>query len=173
MTNQEMDNTKCLIILSWKRYAGKDYIGLVMEKELRKKFNCDAKFIHATTEIKREFAKQEGLDFNELSNDRMYKETYREKMTEFANNQKNKFGECYYDILLKNNILDRSTNPTIYIVDVRYKFEIDYYRILNIPLVLIRINVDDRIKKKRGWKFDPKIDNDDSETNLDNYHNWN
>ena len=75
-------------------------------------------------------------------------------------------------VIFKNNILDRSTNPTIYIVDVRYKFEIDYYRILNIPLVLIRINVDDRIKKKRGWKFDPKIDNDDSETNLDNYHNW-
>ena len=167
-----MDNIKYLIILSGKRHTGKDYVGLVAERILAEILQTNVKFVHVTTEVKREFAEHAGLDFGLMLTDRSYKEQHRVAMTEYAISQMKQFGENYYNDLFVENVLKKTTESTIYIVDCRHQFEIDLYKSLAIPLVLVRINVNDETRAKRGWKFNAEIDNHRSEIDLDTYESW-
>ncbi|XWV24534.1 phosphomevalonate kinase [Tupanvirus deep ocean] len=168
-----MENIICLIVLSGKRYVGKDYCAIVITEVLKSLLSdINIKFVHVTTEIKREFAEYKNLDFNKLQFDREYKESHRVEMTKYSNVQMEKFGMSYYNKLFCENVLAKTTEPTIYIVDCRYKFEINIYKKLEIPLILVRINAKNKTKERHGWKYDPQIDEHPSETDLDNYDTW-
>lgn len=167
-----MDNIKCLISLSGKRCTGKDYIGEDMVCEFKKIFDINSQYVQASTEIKKQFAAVRDLDPIRLQNERIYKELYREEMTAFSKKQMEEEGEACYNKLLVKNIFENTMDATIYVVPTRFLFEIELYQSLGIPLINIRINVDDRVRAGRGWKYDGAIDNDPSETDLDNYGGW-
>jgi phosphomevalonate kinase len=185
----QMENVQCIIIISGKRYAGKDYFGKLCEIQLNKLLydqyvghSSDSsatnqkvyvKFVHVTTEIKKDFSKYAQINFFKLETDRFYKEKYRIEMTNYSNIQMEKYGTDYYNKLFIKNILENTKTITIYIVDCRYEFEINLYKSLGVPMILVRVNVNDNIRIKRGWTFDPKIDNYLSEIDLDNYTEWN
>ncbi|XWV25768.1 AGAP000338-PA-like protein [Tupanvirus soda lake] len=168
-----MDNILCLIVLSGKRHVGKDHCGIIMSEILESFLHgITIKFVHVTTEIKREFAENKKIDFAKLQFDRDYKELYRVEMTNYSNSQMEKYGKTYYNTLFCQNILAKTIEPTVYIVDCRYEFEIEIYKELNIPLILVRINANNNTRERRGWKYDSCIDEHPSETNLDKYNEW-
>lgn len=164
-----MENVKCLILLSGKRFAGKDKIGLLLEKIIKEKTVYDSKFYQVTTEIKRDYAAYANLDFEKLQFDREYKEKHREKMIEYSTP---KLEGAYYNKLFTKNILEKTEKPTVYVVPIRFRFEIKYYQTLGIRIILVRINVDDEVKKRRGWVYNSLVDSDGSETDLDEYEIW-
>ena len=148
-----MENIKYLIILLGKRFTGKDYIGSVMAARLQEKLHIKVNFVHATTEVKRDYATYANLDLDKLCNDRNYKEAHREAMTLYSRGQMHLYGDLYYNKLFREKVLAMTLAPTIYIVDVRHKFEIDYYLSFGIPIKTIKVNVDNNIKAKRGWIY--------------------
>ena len=168
----DLKNIKQIIVLSGKRFCGKDYVGEIMANEFKKLYNVDAIYAQPSTEIKKQFAKLRQLDFEKLQNDRNYKEIYRDKMTEFSKEQMEKHGDNYYNRLFVQNVFANTIVPTIYIVPSRFMFEIELYKLLNIPMTLIRINTKDSVKKNRGWIYDASIDMDISEIALDGYRKW-
>lgn len=168
-----MNQVKLLIAVSGKRHTGKDYFSLILKNKLQEYLNIRTEFVHVSDELKKEYAVTAGLDVNLLQNDRTYKETHRVAMTKFCNEQMERFGSDYYNRIFSENILKKTTEPTIYIVDCRHHFEVNLYRRLEpLPLLLMRINVDDSIRRARGWKFDANIDNHQSEIDMDNYDSW-
>ena len=165
-----MEKLVTIIIISGKRYSGKSFIGTYIMNKL-KKFNINIEFLHAANILKYEFCEKYQINYNKLLSDRSYKEKYRIKMTHFYNQTKKSKSIDYYNEKLLEHI-NKTTKPTIYILDVRHKFEIDFYEKYNFTIIKIRINTDDKIKKSRGWKYDKIIDEDITETDLDNYVDW-
>lgn len=167
-----MENIIGLIMVGGKRFTGKDFICKFSEKFLSGKLKINVQFIHATDELKKDFAEFANLNYEKLIQDRQYKEKHRENMTNFANEQISKFGNCYYNMLLKKNVLDKTNVPTLYIIDFRYLFELDYYLSLNLYLISIKIEVNKLIKKERGWIFNETIDTNNSEIDIDKFDKW-
>ena len=83
-----MEKIVCLVILSGKRHTGKDLVGNYIVDQLKKKFDINVEFLHASNILKRDFTKKYELDYERILIDRSYKEKYREELTEFYNKTK-------------------------------------------------------------------------------------
>lgn len=167
-----MDNIKCLIILSGKRFSGKDYCGEKIESVMGILSNLNVKFDHPTTQMKKLFASEHKLDFNKLMVDRLYKESNRIAMTNYSDAMMEIYGVNYYNQLFIQNVLYTTTIPSIYIIDCRYQTGIDLYKSLGLKLILIRINTDDSVRIKRGWSYVEETDQHKCECDLDLYEKF-
>lgn len=64
------------------------------------------------------------------------------------------------------------TKPIIIVSDIRRRTDFDYFTSLNIPLLAVRINATDEVRKERGWEFAEGVDDVPSECDLDNFEEW-
>ena len=169
-----MENILGIYIISGKRHTGKDFVSLRLQKYIKEQLKKNCVFWSGSNVLKREYCEFAGLDLDKMLTDRKYKEENRAKMTAYFNNVMCKISDDYCNVKLIEDML-LVKEPTYFIFDIRYEFEIDcYVRHKLTPNILkIRINVDDDIKRRRGWSYNPKVDDDLSETCLDKYQHWN
>lgn len=166
---------KRLFLIGGPRFSGKDYvasriIGLCAAA------GGEAKFWSASGALKREYCLVAGLDINRMLTDREYKELHRVNMTAFFHKQIAKHGKDYYALKLVEQAEELSVSGATLVFDVRFRFEIECYaaaegRVFS-SVTCIRVQTSDKIRAKRGWVFDPAIDDDPSEKDLNGYKGW-
>lgn len=164
-------HVKFLVLLSGKRMSGKDYVGEHLAAVLERELQMSVLFLHAPLEMKRSFAAKHGLDVDKLTADRGYKELHRQSMTTYMEEVLGAHGDTYFCELLRWNYMEKAKRPTLCLMDIRYQFELDYYRKLSPFLIAIRLSTSDDVRTVRGWKV-ASIDEHPSETDLDNTEDW-
>lgn len=147
-----------IILLSGKRYSGKDFIGDILVK------NHNFKKKSLATAVKTNYCKNTNLDYNTFMNSRKIKEEHRQNLIDYSEGKKLK--DPYYWCKILNNSIDKNDN--IVICDTRYMNELLFFKEVNPDLLFVRINASDKVRMERNWT-PSEIDNDDSETLFDDY----
>lgn len=171
-----MFGSKVIIIISGKRYSGKDTVADIIMTYLNDwnfllEFNSLFRIAIADT-CKRNCGRDKGLDAERLINDREYKEIHRNTLTEYL------YSEVKKDFFIfERKTLEqiRENNSDIVLVtDCRMKYSLKYFRENandKYKFVTIRINASDEAKQNRGWVKTP-YDDSDIETDLDDVTDW-
>jgi len=138
---------------------------------------CEIK--HFADELKRRFCEHEKVDYQKLCSDRIYKEVHRADMTSYYHKMSRE-GASFSGMIAKQIKQATQTGfhkKTFYIIpDLRHDSEIACFRALhqeipNIKLLLLRVNITNEARNQRGWEK-LNIDNDPTETNLDEWDDW-
>lgn len=155
------------IFISGKRYAGKDEFA-----KLLKSLHPEACLTRSLAFYpKHMYAKEENLNFEKLIYDREYKEKHRKGIIKLAMRKREEDKNYWVNCLL--NSCQKHSNKIILVPDFRFKNEKEFLLENNNEVKTVRLISDDRIRTKRGWKYDEKIDNSLSETELkDEDSNW-
>lgn len=140
-----------IIIISGKQFSGKDTLAKILLKELK-----DFKRIGIADAIKLEYGKQKNLTFDEIEKN---KPIYRNDLINLGNRGREQSPDYW---LKKLSEMDK-----IIIPDIRVEFELEYFK--NIGAFTIRVNSTLENRSKRGTIVN---ENDNTETALDNYTNW-
>eukprot|EP01083_Nonionella_stella_P155021 500217_1 len=165
-----------VVLVSGKRYSGKDYVCTRIERRLEAHSVNHKRFNHAD-QMKRIYCNSTGADLDLMLKDRSYKEKHRNAMTKLyeriTSNLENKFMFCesIYD-----QITSRITPYNVIIIgDVRRKYEIEFYYKHFDPkkVITIRINASNHSRMDRGWTFDQAKDLNVTERDLDHKTDWN
>ena len=153
---------KFVLLVSGKRFVGKDTFCDLLQKKLVEKSITVEKFA-AADECKRLFAVENSLDFEKLKNDRDYKEQNRTKLTEFFW----KHDLNMFEQLVAKSIFE-STASVFIVTDFRFQSQLQHIQsIPDVSISTIRINCDDKTRSERGWIFEERKDNDATENSLD------
>ena len=182
-----INSPNVFLLIAGKRYAGKDTLALMIKDYCNfHKYTPQTRYeiLPFSRILKQEYCQQQNISFEQLTNDRNFKEKHRKGLIQFGfekrcidkniwpkrliqlvNQNKN-------DIQINENTPNKLTN-IFSVPDARFPDEIDY--ISNLPnekAYSIRVVCSDEFRGKRGWKFDKEIDTDNSECALDSYSNW-
>ncbi|KAL7073817.1 hypothetical protein ACQ4LE_007207 [Meloidogyne hapla] len=134
--------------------------------------------------LKKEYAKINNLNFNNLMSDGKEKELVRKEMIEFGEKlRKEDFGIFCRKAFIErkpqnyNNSSLTKTNKfkeIVIISDCRRPTDFEFFKnnFKTSLIILIRINSKKEIRQKRGFLFIEGIDNEESECALDEYKNW-
>lgn len=151
-----------LILISGKRYSGKDVLAASIDNEL-----CQLGFrvvIRSTAlSLKTRFCKEYGLDLASFLNDRAYKESYRDRLTKFTLNHSQ---EENIKSFIESLDPDLNTNDFIILSDLRTKLDTKAIR-SKFKALTIRVSADDKVRTARGYK-ESQYDTSLFETDLDN-----
>jgi len=141
-----------IIVISGKQFSGKDTVANVL-KEIFSEF----KLAPLADAIKIEFSQEKNLAFNEIERN---KPLYRPDLIVLGNKRRDENPDYWINKVLKydNNLI---------ISDVRFQHEIDTFDKLD--AVKIRVESAQEQRAKRGKLVK---ENDPTETDLDNYENW-
>ncbi len=140
-----------IIIISGKQYSGKDTLASILLSELK-----DFKRVGIGDAIKIEYGKQKNLTFEEIE---AQKHLYRNDLINLGNWGRNKNPDYWLNKLSNMN--------NIIIPDIRVVHELEYFK--NKGAFSIRVNSNIENRSKRGIIVNG---NDDTETALDEYKNW-
>lgn len=149
------------ILLSGKRYSGKD----TACKILKKIFGETCASISFA-----DVAKSLYCEANEIENrfhEREFKELHRHPLISFCKLTKRICGEDVFAnevFAIKNSVL-----KVLIITDLRFEIEVETLKKQNSPYLVIRVYSDEENRKRRGWVYDPEIDDSPSECELDDY----
>ena len=143
---------KNIIVISGKQYSGKDTLAKILLEKLP-----DFKRIGIGDAIKIEYGKRNNLTFEEIEKN---KHLYRKDLIELGNWGRSQSN----DFWLKNLI----QYDKIIVPDLRVLSELNFFK--KQGAFLVRVESDEINRAKRGILVSS---NDDTETALDNYQNWN
>lgn len=157
-----------ILLFSGKRKSGKDYITNTLQERIG---HDSGVIIRLSGPIKYQWAKSEGLDFDELLSDGKYKENHRLRMAKWGENVRK---EDYGYFCRAAIEMYKTRNKPIWIVsDARRKSDIQWFTDnFGDICKTIRIVSDDSIRNKRGWIFTPGIDDAETECDLDDFSPW-
>lgn len=149
------------ILLSGKRYSGKD----TACKILKKIFGETSGSISFADVAKSLYCEANGIENN--FHEREFKELHRHPLISFCKLTKRICGEDVFAnevFAIKNPAL-----KVLIITDLRFEIEIETLKKQNSPYLIIRIYSDDENRRRRGWVYDPEIDDSVSECELDDH----
>ena len=154
---------KHIILISGKRYAGKDYWADKIQKLVN-----DSTILHFSDMAKLELSDETGLDYDRLINDRDYKEKHRAQIINLAESRRKRDGE-YWAKKLSQYICQNKFQGVI-ISDFRFIEEYNYIKkyFFASDISTIRLNICDEMRLDRGWEYNSEVDDSESETSLDN-----
>ncbi len=165
-----------LLLLSGKRFAGKDYVSNRIESRLDGE-GISFKRFHHSDEMKRIYCDSSGADLHSMSTDRAYKEQHRNAMTKLyqriSSEDGNKFIFC--DSIMHQIRSDDTKSDVIIIADFRREHEEGFYRRHfdgENKMLRVRINASQQTRTGRGWVFDETKDLNVTECELDGQRDW-
>lgn len=165
--NQE--HPKIVFLISGKRTVGKDTVTEIIKNYLTE-LNYDVCLLSFSGILKESFSRDKGYDLNRLMNDYVYKENHREEMTEYFMNMRKEYGDGHFRRELMKKI--NETDYDVYIVsDLRLMSDAIAFMRSPYKNIIVRIEASEESKKKRGW-VKKSCDDDFTETDLDNYQNF-
>jgi phosphomevalonate kinase len=145
-------NKKKIIIISGKQFSGKDTVADTIQEVLQ-----DFGKIPLAHEIKVEFGQKKNLSVNEINRN---KPLYRADLLKLGNKRRNEDPDYWI-----KKVLEEEGN--LIVSDVRLKHELETFKKLG--AVTIRVNSTREERAKRGRLV---VENDSTETELDNIKNW-
>jgi len=167
-----------VLLLSGKRCSGKDTVAIEIKK-IAEQHDTDCVITHFTDEFKRLYCEKFNLDFHRILIDREYKEAHRDEMTRYYA-QLSHEGFSFITSLAEKvhrDCIAGFTRKRFYVIpDLRDLGGIKTFQNLrqtlpHLKVILIRINIKDEARAKRGW-IQANIDFDPTETALDDYDDW-
>lgn len=141
-----------IIVISGKQYSGKDTLAKILLGKLP-----NFKRIGIGDAIKLEFGRRNNLTFDEIESE---KHLYRTGLIELGN-----WGRAQDDDYWLKNLANMDC---IIVPDVRVEHELDFFKSRGAFLVRVESSVENRAK--RGVLINA---DDDTETALDSYSDWN
>lgn len=166
---------KLVIILSGKRKSGKDHISTLITNYIGHDRIHNLAILRIAGPIKKEFARNNKLDFTRLLDSSGYKENFRLAMVEWSERYREKEGwNCFLKQAIKEQ---KAKDKLIWILnDARRPCDLEYFEqdpcFANTIVVKLRIEASEEARMSRGWKFVTGIDDQDTECGLDFYEEW-
>lgn len=145
-------NKQKIVVISGKQYSGKDTLANTLKKELP-----EFKLAPIADAIKIEFSQEKNLTFNEVERN---KPLYRADLITYGNKRRQEDPDYWIKKVLKYD-------DNILISDVRLQREIATFDQIGAVKIRIEADRDERAKRGKLVKED-----DNTETDLDNYENW-
>ncbi len=143
---------KKIVVISGKQFSGKDTVANVIKQKLP-----NFKLAPIADSIKIEFSQLKNLTFNEIERN---KPLYRADLINFSNEKRAKDPDCWIKKVL-------SYEDNLIISDVRLQHEIEVFEEHGAVKIRVESGRDERAKRGKLVKED-----DFTETDLDNYKNW-
>lgn len=168
-------NLRLVIILSGKRKSGKDHISTLITNYIGYQRMRFMSILRIAGPIKKEFAKNNRLDFTRLLDSSDYKENFRMAMVEWAESYREREGwNCFLKQAIKEQ---RAKDKLIWILnDARRPCDLQYFEddpaFEQTKILKLRIEASDEARMSRGWKFTEGIDDRATECGLDDYTDW-
>jgi len=166
---------RLVIILSGKRKSGKDHISTLLTNYLGYKRMQHLAILRIAGPIKKEFARNNKLDFTRLLDSTEYKENFRLAMVRWSEEYREKEGwNCFLKQAIKEQ---KAKDKLIWILnDARRPCDLEYFEkdpaFQNTRVIKLRIEANKEARVSRGWKFVNSIDDEDTECGLDDYEDW-
>ncbi|XP_063707405.1 phosphomevalonate kinase [Culicoides brevitarsis] len=159
------ENIKLILLFSGKRKCGKDFL----TAKLMERYQNRAQIIRISEPIKTAWAEKLNLDIKELLSDGPYKEQYRKEMIIWSDEIRKKDPGFFCREAMK-----KAAAEMIVVSDIRRKTDIKWFQETfgKEKLKCIRIYADDAVREARGWKFEPGVDDVESECDLDDFFLW-
>jgi len=143
---------KKIVVISGKQFSGKDTVANALKRVLP-----DFKLAPLADAIKIQFSEEKNLTFNEVERN---KPLYRVDLINFSNGRRQQDPDCWIKKVL-------AYQDNLIISDVRLQHEIETFDKLGAVKIRVEANRDERDKRGKLVKED-----DPTETDLDNYENW-
>lgn len=168
-------NLKLVIILSGKRKSGKDHISTLITNYIGHERIHNLAVLRIAGPIKKEFARNNKLDFTRLLDSTEYKENFRLAMVQWSERYREKEGwNCFLKQAIKEQ---KAKDKLIWILnDARRPCDLEYFEedpcFENTTIIKLRVEANEEARMSRGWKFVTGIDDQDTECGLDFYDEW-
>lgn len=168
-------NLKLVIILSGKRKSGKDHISTLITNYVGHQRMHHLAVLRIAGPIKKEFSRNNKLDFTRLLDSSSYKENFRLAMVEWSEGYREREGwNCFLKQAIKEQ---RAKDKSIWILnDARRPCDLEYFEedpaFANTKIIKLRIEASEEARMSRGWKFISGIDDRPTECGLDEYEDW-
>ncbi|CAH1374083.1 unnamed protein product [Tenebrio molitor] len=161
-----MSDPRIILLFSGKRKSGKDHICDKI-KALLGGERCT--IVRISGPLKRLYAQNHKLDFQELLSDGPYKEIYRVDMINWSDKIREK--DPGYFCKAASEMAEKKS---VWIVsDVRRKTDIQWFKeTYQDKIRTVRIRADTNVRESRGFVFTKGVDDVASECNLDDFENW-
>jgi len=158
---------KNIFIISGKRKSGKDFISDLLLKRLGTDL-CSV--LRLSGPLKRQYAQENGLDYQRLLDASDYKEKYREDMIRWGEEKRNKDTGFFCNLITK----EEGSDKKVWIIsDARRHSDIDFFKKkYEKETITIRIHSDLNVRVDRGFIFKKGIDDAESECGLDQGVEW-
>ncbi|XP_041035644.1 phosphomevalonate kinase [Carcharodon carcharias] len=154
-----------LLLFSGKRKSGKDFITDSIQSRLGVE-NCT--ILRLSAPIKEQYAKEHGLDLEQLLGSSGYKERYRGEMIRWGEEQRARDPGCFCRLIIKD-----VTQPIWLVSDTRRKSDVEWFQSHFARAVqTVRVSASEETRKQRGWTFTPGVDDAESECGLDRGVRW-
>jgi len=177
---------KLVILFSGKRKSGKDYVTDRLLEAFSKHSvrtrcgnGCIAEIGRLSAPLKRAYAEEHGLDYQELLSDGPYKEKYRASMVKWGE-EKRKADPGFFARL----VVGAAKAKILIISDARRATDLEFFRqpaafgygeaSEGCPWKLLTVRVECSVEERnqRGFRYDPAVDAAESECGLDAITNW-
>lgn len=168
-------NLRMVIVLSGKRKSGKDHISTLITNHIGYQRMRHLAVLRIAGPIKKEFAKNNKLDFSRLLDSSGYKENFRMAMVEWSEDFREREGwNCFLKMAIREQ---HARDKAIWILnDARRVCDLDYFEdepaFAKTRIIKLRIEATDEARVSRGWKFTQGIDDRPTECGLDEYDDW-
>lgn len=174
-TQRDIRN-ELVVLVSGKRFAGKDYICKRIQRRFEDQGIRYKRFNHAD-QMKRIYCDATGADLDLMFTDRTYKEQHRSAMTamyqDIVSKESNQLMFC--ESILDQIVNDDISSDVILIGDFRRTFEQEFYERYfggKDQIITIRVNATEETRKGRGWICSDSKDSNVTECELDNKADW-
>lgn len=163
-----MSDKPTFVLVSGYICAGKDTVAARFLKRLSMG-GCRVKVASFAEAVKRDAAAQHQLDFALLTNHsaegRAYKEKHRQKLIDVGMEGRRQNENYWVD-----RVFEAHRHCDIVIIsDWRFPNECHRLRDLGAAVFCVRVQATQDARRRRGWKPDSSVDNDESETALDQF----
>ena len=164
---QGSESRRRVFIIGGPRFSGKDYVaGRICA--------CveGSEFWNASLVVKKEFCAIAGLSFDRMLADREYKEMHRPAMTAYFHKQITEHGQEHYVNQLVQ--IAKTSDAKCLVFDVRFRLDclVSGLRDDRTSILKLRVQASDETRRRRGWVYDPAVDEDVTEIDLRGYQGW-
>lgn len=164
-----MDIIPVVVVLSGKRKSGKDFVAELLQKKLGHE-KCVV--LRLSGPLKKQYAKEHGLDFTRLLDSTEYKETFRKDMILWGEEKRNK--DPGYFCRLATYVEEADKKLVWIISDARRPSDLLYFKNnYKDRCLCVRISCCDEVRNQRGFVFTKGVDDAESECALDHVKDWN
>ena len=163
-SSQASGAVRLAVVFSGKRKSGKDYCS---DKLLALVGEGVAEIGRLSGPLKKAYAEEHGLDYEELLTASAYKERHRKSMIDWGEARRNADPGFF-----ATKVLGAATRPVLVVSDARRGSDVDFF-LRRVPAVVrVRVAAADVTREARGWAFAAGVDDAESECGLDAYGKW-
>jgi phosphomevalonate kinase len=157
------------ILISGKRFAGKDYVASLLQSALSK----EGLKVHRAAigdANKKLYSQKVGIDLERLKHDREFKEIHRIAMIHH-HSERNKENPAWSEEMVWREAQELQADVLL-VSDIRTLKGLEYFERAAGNVQVLRVHASEESRRRRGWVYDAIKDNLYTEVEMDGYLGW-